>query len=50
VTVEEAPTPPVVSGKVTEIPDTGAGAVAGIFAGASALAGIGHYAFRRYIS
>lgn len=49
VTVEEAPTTPVVSGKTTELPDTGAGAVAGIFAGASALAGIGHYAFRRFV-
>ena len=55
VTVEAEP---VVSGKVTEtpspspskeIPDTGAGAVAGIFVGASALAGAGHYVFRRYI-
>lgn len=49
VTVEAAP---VVSGAVTpskELPDTGAGAVVGIFAGASALAGAGHYAFRRFI-
>ncbi|MBI2007992.1 hypothetical protein HYS85_02025 [Candidatus Saccharibacteria bacterium] len=53
VTVEAQPVtppPPVVSGKVTEIPNTGAGAVAGIFAGASALAGIGHYAFRRFVA
>lgn|GEM_PF-3144311 len=50
VTVEEAPheATPVVSGKVTELPNTGAGAVAGIFAGVSALAGAGHYVFRRY--
>ncbi|HEY5550140.1 MAG TPA: hypothetical protein VIK37_03015 [Candidatus Saccharimonadales bacterium] len=51
VTVEAAP---VVSSEVTEtpskeIPNTGAGAIAGIFAGASALAGAGHYMFRRYI-
>ena len=49
VTVEAAP---VVSSAVTEkpskeLPDTGAGAVAGIFAGASALAGAGHYIWSR---
>jgi hypothetical protein len=54
ITVEAPPVtpppvvPPVVSGKVTEIPNTGAGAVVGIFAASSALAGIGHYIFRRY--
>jgi LPXTG-motif cell wall-anchored protein len=49
VTVEAAP---VVSSVVTseKLPDTGAGAVAGIFAGVSALAGAGHYVFRRYIA
>lgn len=50
VTVDKEPTPPVVSGKVTELPVTGPAAVVGLFAGASALAGIGHYAFRRYIA
>ena len=47
VTVEAEP---VVSGAVTptkELPDTGAGAVASIFAGASALAGAGHYIWNR---
>ncbi|MEX1059159.1 MAG: hypothetical protein WEC17_01885 [Candidatus Saccharimonadales bacterium] len=48
--VTPPPTPPVVSGKVTEIPVTGPGAVVGIFAGASALAGVGHYIFRRYVA
>lgn len=51
VTVEAAP---VVSGAVTpapeKLPETGAGIMAGIFAGASALAGAGHYIFRRYIA
>lgn len=50
VTVEAAP---VVSSAVTptkELPNTGPGAVVGIFAGASALAGVGHYVFRRYIA
>jgi LPXTG-motif cell wall-anchored protein len=33
--------------KVTELPKTGAGSVAGVFAGASALAGVGHYLVTR---
>ncbi|HEX5395345.1 MAG TPA: LPXTG cell wall anchor domain-containing protein, partial [Candidatus Saccharimonadales bacterium] len=53
VTVEEEktpPTPPVVEGKTTELPNTGAGAVVGLFAGVSALAGAGHFAFRKYFN
>jgi uncharacterized repeat protein (TIGR01451 family) len=53
VTVEEEETPPttppVVEGKTTELPNTGAGAVVGLFAGVSALATAGHFAFRRFI-
>ncbi len=33
--------------KVTTLPNTGPGAVAGLFAGASGLAGLGHYVIRR---
>lgn len=33
--------------KVTELPKTGAGSVVGVFAGASALAGVGHYLVTR---
>ncbi|MBI4033669.1 hypothetical protein HY379_01585 [Candidatus Saccharibacteria bacterium] len=47
VTVEAQP---VVSGKVTELPNAGPGAVVGLFAGASALAGVGHYVFRRFVA
>lgn len=42
------PTPPVVKQKVTELPDTGAGSVISVVAGASALGAAGHYAFRRF--
>jgi hypothetical protein len=41
------PTPPVVQGKTT-LPDTGAGSLLGLFAGASALGSAGHYALRRF--
>lgn len=41
-----SPTPPPTKGP-TQIPDTGPGAVVGLFAGASALAGIGHYVWNR---
>jgi uncharacterized repeat protein (TIGR01451 family) len=40
------PTPPAVKGTTT-IPNTGAGAVAGLFAGATVLGMAGHYAVRR---
>jgi hypothetical protein len=41
--------PPVVTkvSKVTSLPNTGAGGAVGLFAGASALAGIGHYVISR---
>lgn len=43
------PKPPktVVVQKVTSLPNTGAGDTIGLFAGVSALAGIGHYLYRR---
>lgn len=53
ITVKEQPTtpttPPVVQGKTTELPNTGAGSLLGLFAGASALGSAAHYAVRRYI-
>lgn len=45
------PTPqpaPQVKKEVTELPNTGAGSVISLFAGASALGAAGHYAFRRF--
>lgn len=48
VTVKEQPTTPVVQGKTTELPDTGAGSALSLFAGASALGAAGHYALRRF--
>ncbi|MBA3757446.1 hypothetical protein H0X09_01100 [Candidatus Saccharibacteria bacterium] len=54
ITVKEQPTtpttPPVVQGKTTEeLPNTGAGSLLGLFAGASAAGSAVHYAVRRYI-
>ncbi|HET7629881.1 MAG TPA: hypothetical protein VFK03_00740, partial [Candidatus Saccharimonadales bacterium] len=49
VTVEEEETPPAVKGESKELPNTGAGAVVGLFAGVSVLATAGHFAFRRFI-
>jgi hypothetical protein len=53
VTVEEEETPPTtppaVKGGTTELPNTGAGSVVGLFAGVSVLATAGHFAFRRFI-
>lgn len=40
-------TPPVTPPKVTVLPDTGPGSAIGLFAGASALAGVGHYVVSR---
>lgn len=47
--VEAQPTTPVVQSQTTTLPDTGAGALLGVFAGASALGTAAHYAVRRYL-
>lgn len=50
ITVAAAPQvlPTTTPTKAAEIPNTGAGSLLGIFAGASALGTAGHYAFRRF--
>lgn len=49
ITVKEQPTTPVVQGKTTEeLPNTGAGSLLSLFAGASAAGAAGHYALRRF--
>jgi hypothetical protein len=50
---QPTPTPqpaPQVKSKAAKLPVTGPATAAGLFVGASALAGVGHYIFRRYIA
>ncbi|PJE65113.1 hypothetical protein COU91_03420 [Candidatus Saccharibacteria bacterium CG10_big_fil_rev_8_21_14_0_10_47_8] len=48
VTLPAKPVIPVVQGKTTELPNTGPGDVAAVFAGASAFGAAGHYISRRF--